>query len=321
MYIRPQDLSPQWHVRITHRRCRTSRAETPIPEPHLGLFGRIWAWRSGLAAARRPAAVSAAGPTLRVASACAFWLTGLGLGPLLAFVAHWTQQPPLWPLLAVAPPLAAAVMGNLVFRFVNGRPLYPAELETWLQEVSDPAQREFLLLLADVTRANLPVALHRSIRTSVAALGEALESLPEPGGGDARAGDLLTEASRLDASAARESDPVVRESHRRRAQAMREQHRLQEHSTTRLRREQAVRAELQTQIAGLRTALAALHETSASGPALEAVAMGAQQAALTAVAYANARYEVEDGVSEPTASRLPPSDEVQVAHLRVGTDR
>ncbi len=316
MLIRPQELSAGWHVRIVRRRSAPN-SPAALPEPRMGALGRLWSWGSGLEESRSAALLSAAGPSLQVTWWGIIGFIG-GVCWLMAFAAVAEKSAP--PGILLLPPLltlpAGIAAGNLLFRSLSRRPILAVELDAMIAAVADPVEKEFLGLLRDLTQQTLPPEMERSLRESVVALGEAVESLPEPPGEPLDDATLMAEVTRLREVAATESDPVTAQSLQRRAQALLDQRQAQLQHGVRERRTRAIREEIRTQIGGLRRALSGASAADAGVGTLETAASAARQAALDAGAYVHARSELEESLSAP----LPPSDseDAQVVRLRPG---
>ena len=117
-----------------------------------------------------------------------------------------------------------------------------------------------LLMAALLTPALADAGTEKSARAAVRALGAAVEDLPshDPNAITDNSGELVVQAAGLAVDADHESDPVVADSLRRRAEALRRQAETVAWTVSAVRRNHALRAEVAGQIDGLRSSLVAL---------------------------------------------------------------
>jgi hypothetical protein len=312
MRIIPSDLPLDWNIKVIQRRHNPA---VPVPgdppQPRLGFLGRFWAGATQLTEERAAALAPIAG----IASNAVIWTLG-GLGTMFGIIAA-AESRQFWMFPAVAG-LGWGVGASLapsIFRAVVERPLGAAEIELLQQWAKTDLDREFLSLISDLTRLKVSAADEAPLRAALADLSVAVTSLPDMDLTPADPDALRREANEVDAQAAGETDRPTAESLARRAQALRRQADAAEQAGLLLRRTQAVRAEVQTHIASLRTGLAALRADSSDTVGLAALAESARAVAQEAAHMATARVELAQVVGAWPAT---PVEGAESTVLRAG---
>ena len=205
-------------------------------------------------------------------------LTGLGLKLLLAASFSWRRQRQ-----------ASAA-------------LTPWQVQGLIAKARDPLEREFLgAVLAALRMPPLPdAAAAEEVRRALRALGAAIEALPATPALPQSAAKLDGWASSLRDEAAREPDPVVAATLRRRAETRQRQAQTASLVETLARRNAALRQELSDQLDSLQTSLAAFRVGGAwSVQEMADVAAGIQWVAIEANALAAAQVELGDALHAP----------------------
>ena len=195
------------------------------------------------------------------------------------------------------------------------RPLTPYEVQNVRQQAGDALRQHYLdLALSVITLPDTKdETANREVRDAVAALGTAIEALPpeqivvsdDPA-------SLRIEAQAQIENAQGETDPVIAASQRRRAESLLRRADTAAKTLLLLRRNRALRDEVNEQIKALRTSLTALQIGGRqSAPELSGLAASIHRVALEANAVTVARAEVDTllsqpvrGVEEPQAVRI-----------------
>jgi hypothetical protein len=310
MELFPHDLRAQHHATLTKRRSLGVKGGTTpagydsmfevAPPAPLGWLGRLWTKGSGLSEAQ----AERAQPNASMATQGSLWavgsLGGLLPGLVLMVAADKGKVPPalawtIWSAITAGSFGLGAGLGFLGFRQVSGKPISASELEVLGEKAESELDRAFLALVRDAIRTNLPDPPASEIRKSIAALGEALDSLPEVGPSAVDPELLRAEADQIDAQAMAETDRVTSDSLTRRADALRRRAESAERTALAGKRTAALRAEIQAQMEALREGLAALSVDAAKSSLadLSDLAENVRRVAAEAVGAIDAEAEIE----------------------------
>ena len=177
--------------------------------------------------------------------------------------------------------------------------LTESELDELSSHAEDALEKSFYALIRDAVRIeNAPENVAAEVRSAIATLGQAIESLPALASTDATLdGETLrAEAAEVRARGMAESDAVVSESLLRRADALDRQAEALGHSAQAIRRAAALRDELAAQVEALRLGLGAYYSGGAVAPedgSLARLASSARTVATEASALARANAELD----------------------------
>lgn len=300
MRLYPQDLGGRWHLHFVMRRNSGQAANgalppTDAPPPRKGIMGRIFAWSSGLsddqASRALPAANSAMVSTFGVWGLSAM----LYLLPIALAKKHVLTPEAAWALavaiFAAAGSLGLAV-GRHVFQSFHKNPLQPGEVAGVLATVSDPLDRAFMELVHDAVRLPGTTQVEEQVRAAIVSLAEALERLPEVHADPVDTSELRQEANAALEQSRLEADPVLAESHSRRARALLQRAQAEESVQSYARRTAGLRAEMLAQTEALRSALRAFDPKSPHTSGLVPLAEAAIALNEQALSLATARAEL-----------------------------
>lgn len=326
MRILPKDLGLKWHVRFVQARDSAEKAGAEPPTPRLGFFGRLWTRGRGLdersAAAIVPAASSAIcrGIAMMAGPSAGFLMMSSGI---LFGALHL-------PVELLPAYLAAGVLGfgsvsvgitRSGFRKLLETPITAAEVDRQLERTHDAMDCRFLELVRDAVRQPGTEA-EENVRAALGALAEAMERLPPIETPPLDTAMLREEAGRLQQQAQRETDRVTAESMQRRARAMLYRAQTHEHSALTVQRNDALRCEIEAQVAAMREGLVALQTQSLDAAGFGALAASALEVATEAVRMADAREELDRAVKlwQPIApgSAAPEAQQVQTVRAASG---
>ncbi len=326
MDLFPHDLRARHHSQVIYKRATAGYGQgVPLepPPPKLGFLGRIWAHGSGLTEAQAARGNSAAATQTQTAT----WLTG-GLGSFLSgitmlLVCKKTGLDPAvgwatWSAITAGSfALGGGPLGLMTFRTLSSEPLSASELEILTEKAESELDRAFLGLVRDAIRSNLPDPPASEVRKSIAALGEALDSLPEVGPSAIDPEQLRAEADQIDAQALAETDRITSDSLTRRADALRRRADSAERTALAGKRTAALRAEIQAQMEALREGLAALSvDTAKSSLAdLSDLAENVRRVAAEAVGSLDAEAEIERISPRPVVEKVEETTEPQKVTL------
>jgi hypothetical protein len=323
MKLYPQDLRANDHINIVRRRAHAAssggaptssyvvspgvvmsttydpNAQQAMPEPKLGVLGKLWA--RGLGMTDEKAAISNAAASSWTQSAA--WLTAL-LGPILpgALLAIAAKKSGLDPALAWASfggitagiaalgfgPFAEAAFKNL------HKPLQTGELEQLMKDAVGSLDTAYLRLVRDALITSTNEKAEADIRAAIEALGQAIERLPEVIAEPLDTAALRIEAIQLEQQALGEPDKVTSDSLSRRSLALERRADAHDKSALLSKRAAALRAEIQAQIETLREGLAG-HQLEANvGPnsSFTELSETARRVAQEAASAAEARQEL-----------------------------
>ena len=310
MELFPHDLRARHHALLIKRRSYGVRGAAtpsgyegslePVPAARPGWLGKIWVKGSGL----NEAQASRALPNSSMQTQGSLW----GLGATVSFltgipVLIAAQKHGLDPALAWSAWLATTAgcfalgggpLASWAFRSVSDKPLVESELELLSEKAETDLERTFLSLVRDAIRTNLPDPPATEVRRSIAALGEALDSLPEVAPSAVDPAALRAEADGIDALSLAETDRVTSDSHSRRADALRRRAESAERTTLAGKRTVALKAEIRAQMEALREGLAALGADNASAALadLASLAESVRTVAAEAVSALDAEAEI-----------------------------
>lgn len=310
MKLYPQDLRENDHARIVRQRsvyASTSangagssyNPNTPLPEPHLGVLGKLWA--KGLGMTDRQAAVGNASAAEWTGTAG--WLTAL-LGPLLPgmIVLIMAKKSGLDPAMAWMS-FAAATAGlsalgfgpfaRAAFRSLH-KPLHAVELEGLMRGSEDELEVAYLRLVRDALLTDASEKAEADIRASIEALGQAIERLPAVTVEPIDTAALRLEATQLQQQALTEPDRVTADSLTRRADALERRAKAHDNSALLSKRAAALRAEILAQIETLREGLAGHQLDGNMGPtvAFAELSETARRVAQEAASASEAKQEL-----------------------------
>lgn len=322
MDLFPYDLRARHHSQTVYLRSIAGYGQPGVsvpaepPPPQLGFLGRIWAKGSGLTDAQAARANPAASTHTQVAT----WLTG-GVGSLFAGLGCLllSKKAGLDPALGWAAWTAATAglfalgggpFAQAAFKDLNRKPMSVSEVDALMEKAENDLERTFLALIRDAIRTNLPDPPASEVRKSIAALAEALDSLPEVAPSAIDADALRAEADAIDAQALAEPDRVTSDSLTRRADALRRRADSAARTVLAGKRTAALKAEIEAQMEALREGLAALSvDTARSSLAdLSHLAENIRRVAADAVSSIDAENEVERISPRPVIveEELPP---------------
>ena len=319
MRIVPKDLGLTWHVRFVQARDSAEKAGAEPPKPRLGVLGRFWAKGRGLddrsAAAVVPAASNAIGTSIGIVAGPSMAFLLMSSGILFGALRLPVELLPAY--LATAALGLGSLAGGIArsrFRGLLETPISAEEVDRLLERTHDPMDRRFLELVRDVVRQPGAEA-EENVRTALGALAEAIQRLPPIETAPLDTAALREEAAQLREQAQRETDSVTAESIRRRARAMLHRAETHEHSALMVQRIEALRCEIEAQIAAMREGLVALQTQSLDAAGFGALATSAQEVATEAVRMAAAREELDRAVEQwpaiAPASAAPEPQEIQ----------
>ena len=310
MDLFPQDLRARHHALIVKRRSWGVRGSaTPAgyeasleaaPPAAPGWLGRIWVRGTGLTEAQAARAL----PNASMGTQGSLWGFGTSgsflIGIPLLIASHKSG---LDPALAWSAWLAASAgcfalgggpLARWSLRSVIDKPLAESELELLAEKAESELEKTFLSLVRDAIRTPLPDPPATEVRESIAALGEALDSLPDvsPAAVDPEA--LRAEAEGIEALAVAETDRVTSDSLARRADALRRRAVSSERTALASKRTAALKAEIAAQMETLREGLAALGADTASSALadLSDLAESVRRVAAEAVSAIDAETEI-----------------------------
>lgn len=311
MELFPDDLRARHHAILIKRRSYGVRGSTtpagyegslePVAPEKPGLLGKIWAKGSKLTEAQAARAL----PNSSMGTQGSLWGVGLtasflfGLPLLIAANKHGLAPALAWGewLAATAGgfALGGGPLATWAFRSVSDKPLVESELELLAEKAETDLERTFLSLVRDAIRTGLPDPPATQVRRSIAALGEALDSLPEVSPSAVDPAALRAEADGIDALSLAETDRVTSDSHSRRADALRRRAESAERTTLAGKRTVALKAEIQAQMEALREGLAALSADGATTALadLASLAESVRTVAAEAVSAIDAEAEIE----------------------------
>ncbi len=310
MDLFPHDLRAKHHATLIKRRSYGVKGGTTpagyegsleaVPPAPLGWLGRLWTKGSGLTRAQ----AEQAQPNASMATQGSLW--GIGtLGSLLSglvflIAANKNGMPPAlalatWSAITAGSFGLGGGLGLAAFRTISRKPLSVIELEALTEKAESALDRAFLSLVRDAIRTNLPDPPASEVRKSIAALGEALDSLPEVGPSAIDPEQLRAEADQIDAQALAETDRITSDSLTRRADALRRRAESAERTALAGKRTAALRAEIQAQMEALREGLAALSVDAAKSSLadLSDLAENVRRVAAEAVGSIDAEAEIE----------------------------
>lgn len=188
--------------------------------------------------------------------------------------------------------LTFGAFGPGVFRKLH-ESIQEGEIEPLIQTATDELDREYLSLVRDAIRLEIPAAAEESVRNSIEALGEAIDRLPVVISKPLDSEALATEAETLRQQALEESDRVIAESLERRAKAVESRIESHERSAVLARRSEALNAEMLAQIEALRGALFAYQSGGMESAELNRLSESARQVAFESTAVADAQRELD----------------------------
>jgi len=323
MRIVPKDLGPAWLVRFVQARDSSSRAGAEPPKPGHGFLGRFFQRGTDLDERSAAAVVPAARSTIGACFAltCGPSLAFLVMGAAILFGA-FRFPPELLPAYLATGVLGAGSVAAGIARFSFRRllrtPIAPEEVDRLLERTQDAMDRRFLELVRDAVRQPGPEAAEENVRTALAALAEAIERLPPIESEPLDTVALREEAFQLQGQARREADHVTAESLERRARAMLYRAETHEHSALMVQRSEALRSEIEAQIAAMREGLIALQTQSLDAAGFGALAASAQEVATEAVRIAAAREELDAAIGERPAVAGAAAPNVEVLRAGIG---
>lgn len=310
MELFPHDLRARHHALLIKRRSYGVRGSAtpqgyegslePAPAAPPGWLGKVWAKGSGLTEAQASRALpnSSMGTqgSLWGFGATASFLFGL---PLLIAANKSGLDPALaWSAWLAATTGAFALGGGPLARWalrsVSDKPLVEGELELLVEKAESELEKSYLALVRDAIRTNLPDPPATEVRKSIAALGEALDSLPEVGPSSVDPEALRAEAEGIETLALAETDRVTSDSQSRRAEALRRRAASAERTALAGKRTAALKAEIAAQMEALREGLAALSADTASTALadLSDLAESVRRVAAEAVSALDAEAEI-----------------------------
>lgn len=302
---------------VIHRRANTNTGVTTAADaaPRLGILGRIWSAGAGLT----PEQAAHSNPVASMATQPIAWLTGF-LGTFFSGITTLvlTKKGVIPPgmgapaFFAASGTLIAAGFGPLArLSFLHlHRALRPSEIEEIREAATDDLDRTFLSLVLDAVRQRMSERDAVEIRSTIAALADALDRLPEvpPSSVDTTA--LFAEAQAREQESLEEADRLTSDSLQRQAEALRRRAAAAERSALSGKRVAALRGELKAQMEALREGLAAMatDTTEASALHLGALSEAVRQVAAEVVSTIDAKAEVAalmtPTVETPNVQRL-----------------
>lgn len=190
--------------------------------------------------------------------------------------------------------------------------LSPLDISRLRKGADDGVEAHYcdLLMAAILTPPLADPGTEENARTAVRALGAAVEDLPshDPNAIRDNSGELIVAAAGLAVDADHEPDPIIADSLRRRAEAMRHQAETVAWTVTATRRNHALRAEVAGQIDALRSSLVALSVGGAQCPQeLTDLAGSIQTVAAAAHAIIAARAEWDGALAAEQKTDLTAS--------------
>ena len=311
MELFPHDLRARHHALLIKRRSYGVRGAgtpsgyegslEPVPAAKPGWLGKIWSKGSKLTEAQASRAL----PNSSMGTQGSLWGVGasgsflIGM-PLLIAAQKSGMDPALaWSAWMAATAGCFALGGGLLARFafrsVSDKPLVESELELLTEKAETDLEKTFLSLVRDAIRTSLPDPPASEVRKSIAALGEALDSLPEVAPSAVDPAALRAEAEGIDALSLAEADRVTSDSYSRRADALRRRAESAERTSLAGKRTAALKAEIQAQMEALREGLAALGADGATTALadLASLAESVRRVAAEAVSALDAETEIE----------------------------
>ncbi|MBV9850206.1 MAG: hypothetical protein JO250_11075 [Armatimonadetes bacterium] len=314
-----QDLGLRRQTALLHWRAVTLNAQTgrgaggvglmpapslnPAAPPRLRGLGHLWARGAGCP----PETAAIALTLLRsqtygvigglVGGSLGFWMPGMGMalaGPPEAAVGALG----MFGCGALMSGFGLWIPGHWLRRICRP-PLTAAEVEALGAAATDDLERAFLRLAADAVRQPTPPEAAERVRAALRALGETLDRQPAVAVPRVGAEALRAEAARALDDARQEPDPVVAESHVRRAEALGRSADAAERSQTLMRRAAALRDEMGAQIESLRLGLAGFQTASGDVAGLASLADAVREVATESVSVAAARAELDAALTEP----------------------
>ncbi len=310
MKLYPQDLRENDHARIVRQRSTAAstaangggasyKPNAPLPEPHLGVLGKLWA--KGLGMTDRQAAVG--NSVASEATQGTAWCTAI-LGPLLPgiIVLIMARKHGLDPNIAWASFVAATAgfsalgfgpFSGLAFRSLH-KPLHAVELEGLMRDSVDELEIAYLRLVRDALLTDASEKAETDIRAAVEALGQAIERLPAVTVEPIDTATLRLEATQLQQQALTEPDRVTADSLTRRADALERRAKAHDNSALLSKRAAALRAEILAQIETLREGLAGHQLDESMGPtvAFAELSETARRVAQEAASASEAKQEL-----------------------------
>ena len=320
MNLLPTDLGPRLGVALIQARANAMQAgnfrrggrfsaQTPTDVRPVGVIGRWWLKGLGLDPEQEARVLAAVRGVTRSVTGGMIGGFGGGFGAnaiIMGIIsATHDSSGPGPALAAIFGTMALAGIGAgiaapraMLRRWVGG-PLSEAELDEVSSRADDSLEKAFLGLVRDALRIeDAPEKVTTEVRSAIATLGQAIESLPALSGTDAAldGASLRKEAEGVRARGLAESDAVVSESLLRRADALERQAEALGHSAQAIRRAAALRDELGAQVEALRLGLGAYYSGGAVAPedgTLARLASSARTVATEASALARANAELD----------------------------
>ena len=322
MDIQPLDLGTRRGVAAIHARANSMQAgnfrrggrlssQAPTDVRPVGVIGRWWLRGLGLDPEQEAKVLASVRGVTRGLSAGMIGGFGGGFGTnaLVMGIVSATQPG------AGPGPILATVFGtlavggiaagiaaprSLIRRWVSG-PLTESELDELSSHADDALEKSYYALVRDAIRIdNAPEKVATEVRSAIATLGQAIESLPATTSSDATLdGETLrAEAAEVRTRGLADADAVVSESLLRRADALERQADAIGHSAQAIRRAAALRDELSAQVEALRLGLGAYYaggnlSVSPDEGSLTRLASSARAVATEANALARANAELD----------------------------
>jgi len=309
MKLFPQDLRAPNHIKLVRTRAQAGMSTTttpptntvPLPEPKLGMLGRLWVKGLGLTDQQAAVANGASADATQVTA----WMTSLlgsfftGMACLIIRKKTGLDLGTAWAVFgASAASLTALGFGplaQLALRSLH-RPIQAAEMEGLIKASDDALESAYLKLVRDAILIDVPTNAETDIRQAIAALGEAIDRLPAVSMEVMDVTAVRAEATTLRQQAIAEPDRVTSDSLDRRADALERRADAYERSALLTRRAAALHEEILAQIETMRSGLAG-HQIEAGVGAptgtFAQLSESARRVAQEAATTADARNEVE----------------------------
>lgn len=318
MKIYPPNLGRRYYVSMVRHRSGKPAIEPdfnePLPTPKLGPLGRFWAKGTPLTEEQAAQAAPAAAIGTR-----AIGIVTTIFGGLLAFVpaiaAGEIANSPLIGFGTFALSMAGvALLGYGPFArgvFLRAhKELSVNEVDALIAKAPDDLHKAYLGLVRDAVLVDIPAEAQSKVQEALTYIGEAIDSLPVVSLKPQDTSAFRTQASALQAEALAETDPVISESLRRRAESLVQRAESQDKSALLVRRTDALREEILAKIEALRDALAAQQTGSLDATALHVLSESARNAALESQNASAARNELERYLS-PQTQEAPTQQNLQ----------
>jgi hypothetical protein len=321
MKLFPQHLRDRQHATLIRRRSYGLRGKgdyagtnidsIPLPEPKIGLLGRLWAKGSGLTEKQAATGLPAASMSTLGTVWCPPSIVG-GLGILISAIVlgkHGNIQPLAVTSAATAilTYLSAVPFAKMAFHWCYKSPLAEGEIEQLLEneQTSTELEQAYLRLVRDAVRQTAEVSpeTEAEVQAAIHSLGEAIDRLPVVNVTPVDTAALRSEAAALQTEALTNPDRVIGESLERRADAILRRADANDRSGLAVRRTAALRAEIEAQIAALREGIATLGTgygtaDNATSENLQHLSESARRLATEAISAASARAELDAVVSD-----------------------